>query len=30
MSAGADVITLGNHAWNNEEIFSFIDDTKKI
>ncbi|MCK8607644.1 TIGR00282 family metallophosphoesterase [Apilactobacillus ozensis] len=30
MSAGADVITLGNHAWNNEEIFSFIDDTKNL
>lgn len=30
MSAGTDVITLGNHAWNNEEIFDFIDDTKKL
>jgi 2',3'-cyclic-nucleotide 2'-phosphodiesterase len=30
MSAGADVITLGNHAWNNEEIFDFIDDTDKL
>ncbi|WP_413627154.1 TIGR00282 family metallophosphoesterase [Fructilactobacillus vespulae] len=30
MNAGADVVTLGNHAWNNEEIFSFIDDTKKL
>ncbi|UQS85188.1 TIGR00282 family metallophosphoesterase [Apilactobacillus apisilvae] len=30
MNAGADVITLGNHAWNNEEIFEFIDDTKKL
>lgn len=30
MSAGTDVITLGNHAWNNEEIFDFINDTKKL
>lgn len=30
MNAGADVITLGNHAWNNEEIFDFIDDTEKL
>ncbi|TPR12687.1 TIGR00282 family metallophosphoesterase [Apilactobacillus timberlakei] len=30
MDAGADVITLGNHAWNNEEIFDFIDETKKL
>ncbi|WP_077615806.1 TIGR00282 family metallophosphoesterase [Caenibacillus caldisaponilyticus] len=25
MEAGADAITLGNHAWDNKEIFEFID-----
>ncbi|MBW1605793.1 TIGR00282 family metallophosphoesterase [Lactobacillus sp. Sy-1] len=30
MNAGADVITLGNHAWNNAEILDFIDDTNKL
>lgn len=30
MNAGADVITLGNHAWNNKEIFDFIDDTDRL
>ena len=24
--AGADCITMGNHAWNNHEIYQFIDD----
>ena len=27
---GADVITLGNHAWDNREIFEFIADAKKL
>lgn len=26
LSWGANVITLGNHAWNKKEIFDFIDD----
>ncbi|UQS86797.1 TIGR00282 family metallophosphoesterase [Nicoliella spurrieriana] len=30
MSAGADVITLGNHAWNNAEILDFIDQTPNL
>lgn len=24
--AGADIITLGNHAWDNKSVFSFIDE----
>ena len=24
--AGADCITMGNHTWNNHEIYQFIDD----
>ncbi len=27
---GADGITLGNHAWDNKEIFEFIDQEKRI
>ncbi|MGY3766236.1 TIGR00282 family metallophosphoesterase [Vagococcus vulneris] len=27
---GADVITLGNHAWDNRQIFEFIQDAKKL
>ncbi|MHC5268444.1 TIGR00282 family metallophosphoesterase [Enterococcus sp. LJL98] len=27
---GADVVTLGNHAWDNREIFEFIDRAKKL
>ncbi|OJG66934.1 metallophosphoesterase [Enterococcus moraviensis] len=27
---GADVVTLGNHTWDNKEIFEFIDDAKKM
>jgi metallophosphoesterase (TIGR00282 family) len=27
---GADVVTLGNHAWDNHQIFEFIDDAKKM
>ncbi len=30
MSSGVDVVTLGNHAWSNKEVFEFIDDTKKL
>jgi 2',3'-cyclic-nucleotide 2'-phosphodiesterase len=28
--AGADVITLGNHAWDRKEIIPFISDTPKL
>jgi metallophosphoesterase (TIGR00282 family) len=28
LEQGADVITLGNHTWDNKEIFDFIDDAK--
>ena len=27
---GADVVTMGNHTWDNRDIFNFIDDAKKI
>lgn len=27
---GVDVVTLGNHAWDNRDIFEFIDDAKKL
>lgn len=27
---GADVVTLGNHAWDNHQIMDFIDDAKKL
>lgn len=27
---GADVITMGNHTWDNQDIFEFIDDAKKM
>jgi metallophosphoesterase (TIGR00282 family) len=27
---GADVITMGNHTWDNKMIFDFIDDAKKM
>ncbi|GLB46674.1 metallophosphoesterase [Philodulcilactobacillus myokoensis] len=30
MNAGADVITLGNHAWNNDDIFNFIDQKNNL
>lgn len=26
LEAGANAVTLGNHAWDNKEIFEFIDD----
>ncbi|MBE6182827.1 TIGR00282 family metallophosphoesterase [Heyndrickxia ginsengihumi] len=28
LDAGANAITLGNHTWDNKEIFDFIDDAK--
>ncbi len=30
MEWGADVITLGNHAWDNKEIFDFVDDANRM
>ncbi|WP_288531270.1 TIGR00282 family metallophosphoesterase [uncultured Secundilactobacillus sp.] len=30
LSSGADVVTMGNHVWDNREIFDFIDSTKKL
>ncbi|MDQ0159023.1 TIGR00282 family metallophosphoesterase [Alkalibacillus salilacus] len=27
---GADMVTLGNHAWDKKEIFDFIDDTDQL
>ncbi|MBM7632660.1 TIGR00282 family metallophosphoesterase [Geomicrobium sediminis] len=30
LEAGAQVVTLGNHAWARREIFTFIDDAKKL
>ncbi|OEH94134.1 TIGR00282 family metallophosphoesterase [Bacillus solimangrovi] len=30
MGAGAQVITMGNHTWDNREIFEFIDDTPAL
>jgi metallophosphoesterase (TIGR00282 family) len=27
---GADVVTMGNHTWDNRDIFEFIDDAKKL
>lgn len=27
---GADVVTMGNHTWDNRDIFNFIDDAKKM
>ncbi|HEY9577924.1 MAG TPA: TIGR00282 family metallophosphoesterase [Pseudobacillus sp.] len=27
---GADVVTLGNHAWDNKDIFEFIDEAKAL
>ena len=29
-NAGVDVITMGNHTWDNKEIFSFIDEETRI
>lgn len=30
LDAGADMLTMGNHTWDNREIFEFIDDAKQI
>lgn len=30
LQAGADVITMGNHVWDNRDIFEFIDSAKKL
>ncbi|WP_283678618.1 TIGR00282 family metallophosphoesterase [Lentilactobacillus sp. Marseille-Q4993] len=30
MSAGVDVVTLGNHAWSNRDINDFIDSEKRL
>ncbi|MFC0471979.1 TIGR00282 family metallophosphoesterase [Halalkalibacter kiskunsagensis] len=30
LDAGAQVVTLGNHSWDNREIFEFIDDAKAL
>ncbi|MGV3488320.1 MAG: TIGR00282 family metallophosphoesterase [Tuberibacillus sp.] len=30
MESGADAITMGNHTWDNKEIFEFIDDAPKL
>lgn len=29
-SAGADIVTMGNHTWGKKEIFSFIDEEERI
>lgn len=30
LGAGIDVLTMGNHVWDNKEIFSFIDDQPRL
>ncbi|MDE5412888.1 TIGR00282 family metallophosphoesterase [Alkalihalobacterium chitinilyticum] len=30
LDAGAQAVTLGNHSWDNREIFEFIDDAKTL
>lgn len=30
LEAGAQVITMGNHTWDNREIFEFIEDAPKL
>ncbi|MDN6164485.1 MAG: YmdB family metallophosphoesterase, partial [Tetragenococcus halophilus] len=30
LQEGIDVITLGNHAWDNREIFEFISEAKRM
>lgn len=27
---GVDVVTLGNHTWDNRDVFQFIDESKKL
>jgi 2',3'-cyclic-nucleotide 2'-phosphodiesterase / phosphoenolpyruvate phosphatase len=30
LDAGVDAVTLGNHAWDNKEVFSLLDDARII
>lgn len=30
LASGVDVITMGNHTWENEEIYNFIEDEKIV
>ena len=30
LADGVDVVTMGNHTWDNRDIFEFIDDAKKM
>ncbi|KAB7708118.1 TIGR00282 family metallophosphoesterase [Bacillus aerolatus] len=30
LADGADAVTLGNHAWDNKDIFDFIDEAKAL
>ena len=30
LGAGIDVLTMGNHVWDNKEILSFIDDEPRL
>lgn len=30
LSSGIDVLTMGNHVWDNKEIYSFIDDEFRL
>lgn len=30
LQSGVDVITMGNHTWDNRNIFTFIDDAKRL
>ena len=30
LEQGVNVVTLGNHTWDNRSIFDFIDDTDKL
>jgi len=30
LEAGVDVITMGNHTWDKQEIYDFIDDAKNL
>jgi metallophosphoesterase (TIGR00282 family) len=30
LGAGVDVLTMGNHVWDNKNIFSFIDDEHRL
>ena len=30
LEAGAQAVTLGNHTWDNREIFEFIDEAKYL